>query len=194
MNAGTSRQAQAWAFTAFTFVQAATVAAYLKNLERRRADPTPLPYSVLLPASAPTALLPPLQSPTANAEMQTRSVVVPDTRATSTRELMVGELRRWRVLKSDWDGEGALAPIPASLQLAESFSRHLEDSNLPEPMLHATGRAGFYWKTDAIYADVEFLDAGRIAYYIERSGDKHKGVVNYDANQMPAVLAALLQA
>jgi hypothetical protein len=113
-------------------------------------------------------------------------------RETTPKEHAIGELRRWKFLVAGWDGDQAQAPIPASLQDAITFVRLLADSATAEPMLHATGRAGLFWRENDLYADLEFLGSRRIAYFIERNGDKHKGVVNFDAKEMPAVLEAVL--
>lgn len=115
-------------------------------------------------------------------------------RPTTLHETIIGELRRWNLLEANWDGEGAERPVSRSLQEAVSFVRLLSDWNLlPEPMLHADGHAGLFWKNDGLYADVEFLGDGRIAYYIERQGDKHKGVLKFDTEKLPAVFPTLLQ-
>jgi hypothetical protein len=114
-------------------------------------------------------------------------------RETTARELLIGELRSWRLFGPNWDGEGASAPDIGSLKSAEHFARLVSESNLPAPTLYASGRAGLFWNSPSLYADIEFLNGNRISYYIERAGDKHKGVVNYSADQMPPVLAALLQ-
>jgi len=115
-------------------------------------------------------------------------------RPTTPLEQLIGELKRWQLMSENWDGEGAAAPLPSSLAQAVSFVHLLGTGSLPSPMLHASGHAGLFWKTAELYADLEFLGDNRIAYYIERHGDKHKGVVNFDKKQMPAVLATLLQA
>lgn len=115
-------------------------------------------------------------------------------RPTTSREKLIGELRRWGLLATNWDGEGAASPVASSLKEAVSFVRLLDDVELPEPMLHASGHAGLFWKDDSLYADIEFLGDGRIAYYIERHGDKHKGVLSFDSKKMPAVFPALLRA
>jgi hypothetical protein len=59
-------------------------------------------------------------------------------------------------------------------------------------MLHVNGHAGLFWRDDALYADLEFLGSGRVAYFIEKNGDKHKGVVNFVAKEMPNLFKALL--
>ena len=116
-------------------------------------------------------------------------------RPTTSRERLIGELRSWGLLTANWDGEGAAAPDARSRKEAVSFVRLLgEDDTLPEPMLHASGHAGLFWKDDSLYADLKFLGDGRVAYYIERQRDKHKGVLNFDSKKMPAVFPALLQA
>lgn len=116
-------------------------------------------------------------------------------RPTTSLEKLVGELRGWQSLTANWDGEGAAVPDAKSLKEAVSFVRLLgERDPLPEPMLHASGHAGLFWKDDNLYADIEFLGDRRIAYYIEHQGDKHKGVVKFDSQNMPAVFPALLPA
>jgi hypothetical protein len=115
-------------------------------------------------------------------------------RPTTPREKLIGEIRRLKSLKQNWDGEGAAAPSDASMKAAAALACLLSDdeNRLPEPMLHASGRAGLYWKASGLYADLEFLGDERVAYYIERDGGKHKGVVTFDSDKMPAVLATLL--
>lgn len=115
-------------------------------------------------------------------------------RPTTLREKLVGELRRWGVLAANWDGEGATVPATGSLKEAVSFVRLLgETAALPEPILHGSGHAGLFWKEDRLYVDIEFLGDGRIAYYIERQGDKHKGVVKFDSQRMPALFPTLFE-
>lgn len=116
-------------------------------------------------------------------------------RSTTLPEKIVGELRSWSLLSANWDGEGAAAPDAGSLKEAVSFVRLFgEGDTLPEPMLHASGHAGLFWKDDNLYADIKFLGDGRVAYYIERQGDKHKGVLKFDSQKMPAVFTTLLRA
>lgn len=118
-----------------------------------------------------------------------------ESRVTTPAEHAIGEFRRWKELNSDWDGEGASAPNRTSLHEASAFACLLADDRPVEPMLHASGRAGLYFRTATLYADLEFLGDGRTAYYVERNGGKHKGVVNFDSQEqkMPAVFETLLQ-
>lgn len=116
-------------------------------------------------------------------------------RQTTLRERLIGQLRSYRSLLANWDGEGAAEPNARSLRDAVLFVRLLgENDPLPEPMLHASGNVGLFWKDEALYADIEFLRDGRIAYYIERQGDKHKGVVDFNSKKMPTVFPVLIQA
>jgi hypothetical protein len=152
------------------------------------------------PRSVRTSLLP--AAGTSEVEELTSSVVLRRAepieqigRPTTPREHLIGELRRWRVLQPDWDGEGAKAPVRESLEAAAAFACILSDEvagELPEPMLHASGRAGLFWHNANLYADLEFLADQRVAYYIERDGSKHKGVVTFNSHEMPAVFATLL--
>jgi len=110
-------------------------------------------------------------------------------------EMLIGEIRQWRLLNDNWDGEGAATPSNHSLNEAVSFVRLLSQGMpIPEPMLLASGHAGLYWNENHLYADIEFLGDGRIAYFIKRNGDKHKGVFAFNPQEMPAVFQALIEA
>lgn len=115
-------------------------------------------------------------------------------RKTTSLEELIGEIRGWSLLEANWDGEGASTPLGQSLKEAESFIRFLGDIALPEPMLLSSGHAALYWNDSGLYADLEFLGDGRIAYFIKRHEDKHKGVLAFDSKEMPAVFPALIQA
>jgi hypothetical protein len=116
-------------------------------------------------------------------------------RATTDQERLVGEIRRWALMNANWDGEGAAPPAVTSLEESVAFVRLISNSmELPEPMLLSSGHAGLFWKTEDLYADLEFLGDGRIAYFIEHEGEgRHKGVVKFDSEKMPAVFPALLR-
>lgn len=116
------------------------------------------------------------------------------TRPTTTREQIIGEIRSWNLYAVNWDGENAAIPNHQCIKDAVSFVRLLpENIILPEPMLHASGKTGLFWEDGGLYADIEFLGNGRIAYYIERDGDKHKGELNFDSENLPPVFAVLLK-
>ena len=114
-------------------------------------------------------------------------------RPTTELEKIVGQFRRWATLEANWDGENANAPIANSLSQAQNFATLLtKDMPTPEPMLNSTGRAGLFWNLNNLYADLEFLPDEKIAYYIEKNKDKHKGVVTFNSEKMPAVFTTLL--
>lgn len=114
-------------------------------------------------------------------------------RQTSEREHIIGELRRWQSLSANWDGEGARTPNINSLSNASSFVCALDDALwMPEPMLLSSGNAGLYWRNDELYADLEFLGDGRVAYYIENGRNRHKGVVEFDSVNIPPVFKTLI--
>lgn len=115
-------------------------------------------------------------------------------RRTTPVEDAIGQIREWASLGANWDGEGASAPIGPSLREAASFLALLAPTSpVPDPMLLASGRAGLYWNDNKIYADLEFTGDRRVVYYIEQpGGGKHKGVVPFDGEHMPAVFSALL--
>jgi hypothetical protein len=117
------------------------------------------------------------------------------TRETTEREHLIATLRQWESFKENWDGEGAKEPSLASLRAASRFACALESSDtIPEPQLHDTGRAGLFWDVAGLYADLEFLENGKIAYYIEREDGRHKGVVDFDGRRLPGVFRPLLNA
>ena len=114
-------------------------------------------------------------------------------RETTSQELMIGELRNWALFGDNWDGEGASRPSSASINDAVSFARLL-DANVreSEPMLLASGHAALFWNEAGLYADLEFIGNNRIAYFVQRNNDKHKGVVTFDPEKIPAVFQTLL--
>ena len=117
-------------------------------------------------------------------------------RPTTPLEQVVGEIRSYGVLGNNWDGEGAARPNLNSIRSAVAFVRLLDPSiEMPEPMLFASGRAGLFWNNENIYADLEFTEAHSITYFVERQNEgKHKGVVVFEPETMPGVLAVLLSA
>jgi len=114
-------------------------------------------------------------------------------RETTKSEELIGELRGWTLLHSNWDGEGALAPSVESITQAVEFSRMLNDVDMmPEPMILPSGNASLYWNDGQLYAEIEFLGAERLAYFVKRNGDVHKGVIKFNSQKVPAVLSALI--
>lgn len=115
------------------------------------------------------------------------------TRETTEQEKLIGELRRYVFLDENWDGEGAVKPNPKSLSSAIEFSRLLvRNIQVPEPIMNANGIAGLYWKNKSLYAELNFLSDGRIAYFIQRKNDKHKGILDFEKKAMPNLFQVLL--
>lgn len=142
------------------------------------------------------------RSSTAGYSVQTDSAsfiyvnpVVESVRATTDREKAIGEIRKWSLLGTNWDGEGGLAPVATSLKAAESFACVWPEGHESfETMLFPSGHAGLLWDTPKLYADLKFLENGQVAYFIKRNEDRHKGTVAFNGKEMPSVFAALLLA
>lgn len=115
------------------------------------------------------------------------------TRETTSAEKLIGEIRNWALFDTNWDGEGSAKPSAASIKDAVSFVRLVNiNAEGPEPMLLASGHTALFWNFGELYADLEFLGGSRIAYFVKKNGDKHKGVVAFDSENMPTVFQALL--
>jgi hypothetical protein len=114
-------------------------------------------------------------------------------RETTLLERTIGEIRKWHLLADNWDGEGSIGPKTQSLKEAVLFLGLLSKAIIiPDPMLLNSGNAALFWNEENLYADIEFLGDGRIAYFIKKNGDKHKGVLKFDSQQMPSVFSCLL--
>jgi hypothetical protein len=143
----------------------------------------------------------PVRTYQGHSESFTQSVANDDvfdsaSRETTAQETLIGTLRNWSLLDHDWDGEGAAKPVADSIREAVAFVRLVANSKFedPEPMLTASGHAALFWNTADLYADIEFLGDKRIAYFVKRNSDKHKGVVSFDSENLPTVFQALLSA
>ncbi|MDM0081637.1 hypothetical protein QTI17_13620 [Variovorax sp. J31P179] len=114
-------------------------------------------------------------------------------RATTEQEHLIASIRGLEQYKANWDGEGAAAPVISSLRAAGNFVCLLpENVEMPEPLLHASGRAGLAWSGEGSYGELEFLANGVVAYYFAVGANKHKGVVALDGASIPAALGVLL--
>ena len=151
---------------------------------------TSLSQLAMSPINATTATTVNSTANAANIEL-----IVELARPTTSHESIIGEIREWGLLGADWDGEGAALPSTQSMKEAVSFVRLLDNEIMPpEPMLLASGNAALYWNVNNLYADIEFLGDSRISYFIKRNEDKHKGVLAFDSEKMPAVFSTLLKA
>jgi hypothetical protein len=117
------------------------------------------------------------------------------TRATTEQEHLIAKLRSWSSLAPNWDGEGAFAPVPSSLRFASDFVCLLPPTAAtPEPLLHASGRAGLSWDEGENYGELEFLENGLVAYYFTEVGSKHKGIAPFTGSKIPLPILALIPA
>jgi len=111
----------------------------------------------------------------------------------SDSEKSLGELRQWKQLLENWDGEGAAKPSIDSLSKAISFVQTLSESiPVPEPMLHSDGHAGLFWDTADLYSDLEFYADGRVTFFVRGKDGQTRGVVKFDGQTIPPVLLTLL--
>jgi hypothetical protein len=114
-------------------------------------------------------------------------------RETTEQEHLIALLRDWETLDSNWDGDGACRPNINSLRAASNFVCLLPlNASMPEPLLHATGRAGLTWGSIDDYGELEFLGEQKIAYYFSRPSSKHKGVIDFDGIDIPEGLFKLI--
>lgn len=114
-------------------------------------------------------------------------------RQTTGLEHLIASLRGMEHYKSNWDGEGAKVPVVDSLRAASNFACLLsQGTEIPEPLLHASGRAGLAWSGDGSYGELEFLENGSIVYYFAAGANKHKGIVTLDGGAIPVALEVLL--
>lgn len=180
---------------ALTVLPTPTATEILAQLEQPRPSikkATSLSPLAISPINATTATTVNSTASTANIELIEELELA---RPTTSNESIIGEIREWGLLEADWDGEGAVLPSTQSMKEAVSFVRLLDDEIMPpEPMLLASGHAALYWNANNLYADIEFLGDARISYFIKRSEDKHKGVLTFDSEKMPAVFSTLLKA
>lgn len=139
----------------------------------------------------PSVLFTPKTTSSANADQYQFNDAI---RQTSEAEKVIGDIRHWASFSENWDGEGSCQPSAQSIVDAVSFVRLISDSaQIPHPMLHATGNVSLFWNENGLYADIEFLGQNRVAYFIKQNEDKHKGVISFDSEKMPAVFSAIIK-
>lgn len=159
-----------------------------------------IPEMLVQPACQPQkitslapAILTGLSGVTTSASNDDSYISAESVRLTTASEKIIGEIRQWGAVKANWDGEGASLPSAQSIKDAVSFIKLIADNSaLPEPMLLASGNAGLYMNENSLYVDIEFLGDDRISYFIKRNGDKHKGVLTFENEKMPAVFQTLI--
>lgn len=104
------------------------------------------------------------------------------------RSLLASEVKAYRGLKDNWDGEEGISPARRAIDDALAFIELLPlRARLPRPMVSGDGEVGFYWKTDDCYIDVGFFGDGTISYY-GRSGPAEleaRGQVPFNRHALP---------
>lgn len=114
-------------------------------------------------------------------------------RSTTDVEKVIGELREWALFKNNWDGEGGNAPSVDSIKEAVAFVRLINsNAKIPDPNLLASGHVSLFWNSQNLYAEIEFLGDNRIAYFIKNNEDKHKGIISFGSEKMPALFTTLV--
>ena len=90
----------------------------------------------------------------------------------SEAERQICRLNALRHAGDGWAGPGSTAPNLISLNAAIDLIGRLKYLPLPIPMasIGSHGNAGLFWSDNALYADVELLEDGRIGYLLHVKG------------------------
>jgi len=101
-------------------------------------------------------------------------------------DLAVAQLLRMEKWDADWDGNGAAKPLDFSLKDARAFVRALSpESIIPKATLHADGHAILFVNGPEVYAELEFLEDRRIAFYVRRGGAEWTDAISFDGRPLP---------
>ena len=175
----------------FIAINAATIPSLSNIAEKIEHAPRPIEKTTSI---APVELKAIIQTSSTVSSIVEHSIYSEDTaRSTTDMEKVIGELREWAFLKINWDGEGANAPSKTSIKEAVKFVRLINDSvEMPDPNLLASGNVSLFWNSQSLYAEIEFLGNNRIAYFIKKNEDKHKGIISFGSEKMPAVFTTLV--
>jgi hypothetical protein len=112
----------------------------------------------------------------------------------SQKEMLTNEIKNLVFLDEDWDGEGALKPIRQSIREAIHFVSLLDEKIiLPELMLLCSGHISLFWNENNLYADIQFLGNGSIAYFIKKNEDTYKNVIEFKLQEIPNIILHLIQ-
>lgn len=91
------------------------------------------------------------------------------------------EIESYRHLPTGWDGEGSVGPSSDALEGARKLIDHLPAGlELPKPMITPSGELGFYWKTDAYYADLIIEEKDLFSLFV-RSREHPNSELYFDA-------------
>lgn len=105
----------------------------------------------------------------------------------------VEALRSFKAYRRGWDGYGAEAPAPASIDAAIAFVDRLPARfGRVVPMVHAAGFAMLEIRRDGFYANFEFDPAGTVAWFIESGDVVRDGIEPFDGRTVPMGVRAAL--
>jgi hypothetical protein len=101
----------------------------------------------------------------------------------------IAQLFGFENLNADWDGNEAAKPLAFSIKDAREFIRALApESIIPRPALHADGHAILFIRGPESYAELEFLGARRIGFYVRRGEQEWSDEFYFDGRAIPAGL------
>ena len=154
-----------------------SVAAHIRPLQ-----PVPTGNVIHFRTKQPTQVLPDEENTAGT--VKTLSAFAP---IETVADAAVSQLLKFKEMPADWDGFGAARPVKASVDAAREFVRSLApNSVVPQPALHADGNAILFYRTDDIYAELEFVD--KTIEFFARRGDREWS----DEFQLGAPLPAAL--
>jgi hypothetical protein len=81
--------------------------------------------------------------------------------------------------------EGDEAAIEQSFEDAKTFLEVGRFEWNPDVMRHSNGRAGLLWSECGLYADLEFLGGGLLAYFARQDENIWKGVIQMGETDLP---------
>lgn len=110
----------------------------------------------------------------------------------------ISRLVEFKARQAGWDGREASPPNQKSLQHAIDFLSRIKCLPFPVPMASVgiDGNATLFWKTSALYADIELSEDGKLGYLLQITGqperDKESEMPLYGlpADIMGALIAA----
>jgi len=98
---------------------------------------------------------------------------------------VIDELLRMRLLKDDWDGEGALAPHPSLVDGAISLARDLQANGTPAAdrvLASPNGTICFEWFTPLGYQEIEVISPVEAKFCWVPKGADEAMIVNFSGS------------
>lgn len=100
----------------------------------------------------------------------------------------------FRSYQDGWDGYGAKAPLPSSLDAANAFYALLPEGaqKAAHPGVHAAGHAMIEIRHDPAYAVFEFPWHGRIEIFVIAPGVEMEAGDPFDGSALPRGISAAM--